>query len=306
MISVVICSHNPREAYLGRALVAIREQTLPQDQWELLLIDNASKSPLADSFDLSWHGSARHIHEHKLGLTHARVRGMHEAGGSLILFVDDDNILAADFLEVCKSIDTSYPYLGAWGGSIDPEFESVPAEWTKAFWGSLAIRPLDHMIWSNDPKHWRSQPCGAGLCIRKSVAIRYLEQLENNPLALTLDRKGSALTSAGDIDIVFAAGSIGMGWGRFPELQVTHLMPEGRLSEDYLVRLREGSEQSSALLSLMRGEDFHLPSRLRAWMSLQRLRLSKGRRAARFAEASDRGRRAAAKIYREHVGVSES
>ena len=52
-ISVIICTHNPREDYLRRVLKALRAQSLSAEQWELLLIDNASKEPLAAAWDLS-------------------------------------------------------------------------------------------------------------------------------------------------------------------------------------------------------------------------------------------------------------
>ena len=42
-ISAIICTHNPRPDYLRRVLDALKAQTLPKEQWELLLIDNASK-----------------------------------------------------------------------------------------------------------------------------------------------------------------------------------------------------------------------------------------------------------------------
>ena len=72
-ISVVICSHNPREDYLRRVLAALKAQTLPKEQWELLLIDNASKEPLAGRW-VFWHPYARIIRENQLGLTPARLR----------------------------------------------------------------------------------------------------------------------------------------------------------------------------------------------------------------------------------------
>src|ERR1022692_4717847 len=97
--SVIICTHNPRPDYLRRTLDALKAQTLPKEQWELLLIDNASKEPLADTWDLSWHPQARHIREEALGLTRARLCGISQSKGELLVFVDDDNVLSADYLE---------------------------------------------------------------------------------------------------------------------------------------------------------------------------------------------------------------
>src|SRR5277367_5769846 len=97
-ISVIVCTHNPRADYLRRTLDALREQNFPLNKWELLLIDNASEKPLAEVYDLSWHPQGRHVRELELGLTAARVRGIRESNGGLLVFVDDDNVLAPDYL----------------------------------------------------------------------------------------------------------------------------------------------------------------------------------------------------------------
>ena len=74
-LSVIICSHNPRASYLRRVLEGLRQQTLPRESWELLLVDNASKALLASAFDISWHPNGRHILEQELGLAPARQAG---------------------------------------------------------------------------------------------------------------------------------------------------------------------------------------------------------------------------------------
>ena len=70
-LSVIIFTHNPRLHYLRRVLDALRSQTLPLEQWELLLVDNASSEPLACRVDLTWHPLASHLHESALG-AHSR------------------------------------------------------------------------------------------------------------------------------------------------------------------------------------------------------------------------------------------
>ena len=47
-LSVIICTHNPRLDYLRRTFDALKLQTLDRDQWELLLIDNASDNECRD------------------------------------------------------------------------------------------------------------------------------------------------------------------------------------------------------------------------------------------------------------------
>src|SRR5262245_54996167 len=65
-VSTILCTHNPRSNYLGRVLEALCAQTLPLNQWELLLVDNASRQPIAPAWNLSWHPHARHVHEDRL------------------------------------------------------------------------------------------------------------------------------------------------------------------------------------------------------------------------------------------------
>src|SRR6266516_7852240 len=69
LISVIICSHNPRPDYLKRVVAGLKEQGLNYESWEFLLIDNAGNQVLAESVDLVGHPHARHVREDKLGLT---------------------------------------------------------------------------------------------------------------------------------------------------------------------------------------------------------------------------------------------
>src|SRR3954454_25232390 len=96
-VSVIVCSRNPKLDYLCRTLEALRAQTLSKDYWELLLVDNASKPALAPLLDISWHPNGRYITEGKVGVVAAYRRGINEASGALLVFVDDDNLLEQSY-----------------------------------------------------------------------------------------------------------------------------------------------------------------------------------------------------------------
>ena len=139
--SVILCTHNPRPEYLGRVLASLRGQALPAKEWELLLIDNASEQPLAQTVDISWHSRGRHIREDELGLTAARLRGIQESSGELLVFVDDDNLLAPDFLDQATAISAWCPALGVFGaGVFEPEFETQPPPELRPYLNLLALR----------------------------------------------------------------------------------------------------------------------------------------------------------------------
>src|SRR6516225_1316240 len=91
-VSVILCTHNPRPDYLSRVLSALRGQTFQAEQWEFLLVDNASERPLGGICSIAGYSGGRHSRDNKLGLTAARLRGIRESGGDLLGFVDDDNV----------------------------------------------------------------------------------------------------------------------------------------------------------------------------------------------------------------------
>lgn len=300
-ISVIVCSHNPRPEYLRRTLAALHAQTLPVQQWELLLVDNASKESLSDHYDLSWHPNGRHVREEELGLTAARLRGFKEARGELLILVDDDNILDPDYLEQATGLGREWPMLGAWGGQIRAGFEVEPPEWTKKYWGMLAIRENPGDRWSNIPDFEDTTPWGAGMVLRRKVAAAYAEMIATDPKRRDLDRKGNDLCSCGDSDLAATSIELGLGTGCFNRLKMTHIIPASRLSESYLLKLTEGITYSGTLLQGWRG--VHTPAHptlARRFLEVvQLIRMSPSRR--RFEFARRRGIAAAEKRLRELV-----
>ena len=256
-ISAIICTHNPRHDYLKRTLDGLRLQSLPQAQWELVVVDNASDARLADNWDLGWHVNARHIQEDRLGLTHARACGINELVADLIIFVDDDAVLDPNYLARALQIDHEWPILGAWGGQWFPEFEVEPDEEQRRRW----TRSFTQDFWSNLPLDTAATPWGAGMCVRRKVAEAYLGRLASNPELFGLDRKGSQLFAAGDIDLALTSCDLGLGTGTFAALKLTHLIPASRLEESYVLRCTEAMACSHVLFNYFRGEVLSRPSR---------------------------------------------
>jgi glycosyltransferase involved in cell wall biosynthesis len=247
-VSVIICTHNPRSDYFARILDGLRNQTLPLEKWELLIVDNASQLSLASNWDISWHPCARHISEPELGLTWARRRGIQEASAGLLMFVDDDNVLEETYLAEAIKIQQEWPSLGVWGsGSIRGNFEVEPPESLGELLPWLALREATTPRWANFVSSDDVVPWGAGICIRREVAIAYREYCDRSSIQIT-GRQGDSLLSADDREISFVCCSHGFGIGIFPELKLTHLIPKRRLSQDYFVRLVEGTYISTFLL----------------------------------------------------------
>ena len=290
ILSVIICTHNPRPDYLSRVTEALKGQTLATEHWELLFIDNASSERLEDVWNLSWHPKARHMREEELGLTPARLRGIRESRGKLLVFVDDDNVLGPDYLAQAVRLERRWPLLGAWGGSVSGEFERQPEPWTQLYWDYVCVRECKEARWSNNPEDWSSLPFGAGLCLRAEVASLYAQEHEATPYRMMLGRNGAGQMSGEDIDMVFFSRRLGLGFGRFPELRMSHLIPARRLTEDYLVELVRCTTLSNVLLNEMHsGVPVQIDQRRPAvfWSLLHLLR--HGRRSFRFHRAKVTG-----------------
>jgi glycosyltransferase involved in cell wall biosynthesis len=246
-LSVIIPAHNPRRDYLARVLEALRAQTLPQQDWELLIVDNQS-DPAVESFvDLHWHSRAKVVREHKLGLTCARVRGFSDSSGKIVVLVDDDNVLAPDFLEAALTIAREFPFIGTWGGCIVPEYEQPSAAPPSELDSLLTLRQVSYDMWSNDPDHHASTPWGAGLCVRRAVAEAYCREVAANANRASLDLKGGILLYGGDTDIAYTGCRMGFAKGVFTRLHVTHLIPANRCTADYLCRVAHGRGYSEVL-----------------------------------------------------------
>jgi len=254
-ILVAICTHNPRPAFLAETLAALRAQTQPIADWRLLIVDNASRDPLSGSLDLSWHPAARIVREEKLGTAHARLCALREArdhGEALLLFVDDDNVLAEDYIARGIAIAAASPRLGAWGGQLLARYETPPTAWIKRYEIYLAIWALASETRTDHFVSYDAIPPTAGCFLRLAVATRYLEITASDPRRLLLGARGDVQLRGEDTDLVLTAYDLGMEVGRFPELKVTHIIPAGRLTADYLSGLMHGTLLGAKMLEYIR------------------------------------------------------
>lgn len=253
-VSVIIPTYNPNQARLEKTLAALRAQTLPQSDWESLIVNNASTVfPSEDVLRQIAPSNFRLVREDSIGLSRARSRGLKEARGTVLILVDDDNVLAPDYLEKVLTCFDSLPHVGIIGGRSLPVFESPPEPWMPEFFSLLALRDLGEKTLVSSgfrsPKASRNEypvfaPIGAGMALRADVAALWLKALESDPNRGLLDRRGSALTSGGDNDIVMTAMEARWEVAYCPELSLQHLIPSSRLNCEYLARLNYSIQKS--------------------------------------------------------------
>jgi glycosyltransferase involved in cell wall biosynthesis len=248
-VSVIICSNNPQPDSIAQVLRSLQAQTLSTSKWELLVVDNASIEPLKKLYDISWHPAGRHVVEPKHGLSVARCRAILESRGNFLVFVDDDNVLDADYLSCALTIGLTWPNLGVWGsGQTTALFEAQPAEHLLPFIEYLAIRNMRRTNWTNTLPCNDATPWGAGMVLRRDVADAYREMCNNSNILIS-GRRGTTLLAGDDMEISYVACDMGYGVGTFPELKLSHLLPKRRVEEKYLLKIVEGSKIADFLLA---------------------------------------------------------
>ena len=309
LLSVVLCTYNPRADYLQRCVHGLKAQTLPRERWEFIVVDNNSQPPLVvrsqqtgDSrqesgdrpaglrdqaakglkdeenkgprdleqepgasaslpshlptfppfteIDLGWHADARLVVETQQGLSHARRRGFEEAKGELIVNLDDDAVLDPDYLEQVAKLAEEFPFIGVFGCQIRPEFERKPDWPVEEYYG--AKRVVDKARWTNDPRHHESNPWGVGSVVRRQVAEAYIAKLAADERFAMIGRTASKLLACEDDDIAMTACDIRLGKGLFPELSLTHLIPEKRMTEEFQCKNAFGHAYSGTMLEFLR------------------------------------------------------
>jgi glycosyltransferase involved in cell wall biosynthesis len=245
MISVVICTYNPNQGRLDRVLMALNAQTLARERWEMIVVDNASTDPIDVS---AARFSVRVVPEPRQGLSWARFTGVSHARFPLVVFVDDDNVLNQEYLSAAVSIASAHPSLGAFGGRSIPEWESgsAPPAWIREFHGNLALRDLGSedvvQAWDDARTYPSASPIGAGMVVRREAMAPWMTAFAEG--TRISDRRGKALTSGGDNDIVINLLKSGYSVGYFPALALVHIIPPGRLDVVHQGRLSRGIAKS--------------------------------------------------------------
>lgn len=121
MLSIVVPTFR-RESYLPSLFATVENQiaTLPHPV-ELVLVDN---SPEASAQATSCPDFVRYVHEPRTGVAHARNRGVAEARGTHVIFLDDDELPAPGWLASFATVATQG--VRAAFGAIEPLFECEP------------------------------------------------------------------------------------------------------------------------------------------------------------------------------------
>lgn len=95
-VSVVLVTYHGAEAHLSRCLDCLRAQKYPD--FETVIVDNASRPVTREAVQALVHGENLILNKRNLGFAGGCNRGIEEASGEIVVFLNYDTQMASDWL----------------------------------------------------------------------------------------------------------------------------------------------------------------------------------------------------------------
>ena len=233
MISIIICTYN-REKYIRPLLESIAKNDYPTTDYEIVLVDNNctdNTHGVCEQFAAAHKEVAfRYVIEPEQGLSAARNKGIKEAKGDIIIYVDDDALVDTDYIRQYAEHFATYPETMAAGGPIEPLYESKEPSWMSPYTKALLTAWMNYGTQVREYPNGR-YPGGGNAAYRKEVFERV--GLFNTELG----RKGNLLLASEEKDIFDKMKALGMKVLYLPAPVLHHCIPQTKLEEDYFNRL---------------------------------------------------------------------
>lgn len=241
-ISVIVCTYN-RSRFLPPLLDSLAEQKLPAKSYEVVMVNNRSTDD-TESVCKAWtrdhpEVAFRYVVENKQGLSHARNRGMAEATGDVVAFVDDDALLPPSYLQTLYDHFAAHPETDGAGGRIRLMFEGKEPLWLNRY-----ISPMLGYFDLGDkekPFRGRQYPRGSNMAFRRRVFDRA------GNFDVRMGRAGQQMLGGEEKEFFSRFRAHGFRGVYLPGAWLYHLVPQERLATDYLRKQAEGIGRSEAI-----------------------------------------------------------
>lgn len=227
-ISAIVCTHN-RADYLERALESLAAQSLPPEQFEVVVVDNASTDQTA-AVCAKWTkriANFHHLREDRLGLSWARNAGAAASRAPYLAYLDDDARADRDWLKhLLDAFEASESPPVCIGGRVLLDWETAAPSWLPARYYSL-FTFVDHGE-QERPLADGEYLVGANIAFRRDVL------LDMGGFDTNLGRKGSMLLSGEESAIVNRLLQRGLPVHYCGRAIVLHAVPAARRRRRWL------------------------------------------------------------------------
>jgi glycosyltransferase involved in cell wall biosynthesis len=228
--SVIVPTRN-RADRLDACLAALAHQSLPAEQFEILVVDNGSTDGTAARI-ARWselRPGLRRVEEPVPGVSRARNAGIAAARGELLAFVDDDAVAESRWLALLLGAYDRFPGVGAACGRARLRLERRPPAWyggySESWYSAMDFGPTARLLL--DPAE---VPWSLNLSVRASLAR------DIGGFSEDLGRVDGNLHSGEEFPFVLALRAAGLHIAYEPDAVVWHAVPAERLRLRWLVR----------------------------------------------------------------------
>jgi glycosyltransferase involved in cell wall biosynthesis len=241
-LTLIICTYN-REKYIYNVLKSIAANNFPTTQYEIVIVDNNSTDATArecarfhaDSPNVDYH----YCVEKNQGLSYARNRGIAEASGDVIIYVDDDATVNTGYLQAYYDFFAHNPNAWAAGGPVIPVYESEKPKWLSHFTKALLTA---YFYKGKKIKAFKSGfPRGGNAAYRKETFDK------TGLFNVDLGRKGGNLMGAEEKDIFDKMRAASLRVYYLPGAVLYHIIPPAKLTTDYFNTLTVAIGRSEQL-----------------------------------------------------------
>lgn len=139
--AVVIPSYG-RPDLLRRTLQSLVDAQWPPSCTGVWVVENGPQTGLeALCGEFAARLPLHYVHEPQLGLSAARNAGARACEGEVILFLDNDVRVEPGALHAYAAAFAAYPQAGAFGGPLQPEYETPPPDWLVPWlpWSAVGV-----------------------------------------------------------------------------------------------------------------------------------------------------------------------
>jgi glycosyltransferase involved in cell wall biosynthesis len=169
-ISVILCTHN-RARTLATALESVAAQSVSESGgWDVVVVDNNSSDEtgqVVEDFQRRYPDRFHYFFEQQQGISHARNRGIREARGEILAFMDDDETAVPDWLQNLTANLHNGEWSGA-GGRILPQWNCDRPRWLSDR-SAFTLAPLAVFDLGTKGGPLTESPFGANMAFRKEV-----------------------------------------------------------------------------------------------------------------------------------------
>ncbi|HXH22035.1 MAG TPA: glycosyltransferase [Dehalococcoidia bacterium] len=244
-VTCVICTFRRPEP-LADALRSAVAQTLTPSLFEVLVVDNASDPATEAAVHELSASNLRYVREPNLGLSNARNRGLREARGRLVAFMDDDAVAEPAWLEALLASFATGPQPMAVGGPVRGLWEAERPRWLRGHLLTF-LSLLDYGALPKECSLPEEPLFGCNFAVGRDVA------LELGGFRAILGRSGGRLLSAEEIDFQVRLLRAGGHVLYEPAAVVGHRVPAERMTRRWFLRRVYAQGISDALVTRTSG-----------------------------------------------------